>query len=140
MKVSKYLLFLFMVLLQYSCTTEPSENQKNFTSYQIPGCNNQNFGLSKAANNDSCFVYNFNDTLKIDFCVMGNCCPDSERFATTYEIKLDTIFVSVSDIAPDECDCICNYTIHLEFTDLQREKYLFYCDYENFEYREYVSK
>lgn len=137
--IKKLLSFLFGVLFLYSCAaTEPIGNHNNSSSYQIPGCNNSS--LPKTALNDSCFAYSFNDTLNIDFCVIGNCCPDSNRFVIDYEIKSDTIFVSVADTAANLCRCICSYTIHLRLDDLPKERYLFYCNYENFKYREYVSK
>jgi hypothetical protein len=92
----------------------------------------------------SCFAYSFNDALKIDFCVVGNCCPDSQRFISDYNISSDTIFVSVADTAANLCYCICNYTIHVELLGLTKDKYLFVCDYPsdyaNLNYLERVSK
>ena len=138
MKKLIYFIFITIALLLFSCTTEPVITNHSFTSYQVPGCNRHT--LSKSTNPDSCFVYSFEDTLKIDFCVTGNCCPDSNRFTTNYKIKSDTIFVKVKDIEEHICRCMCNYTIHLEFNNLEKDKYIFYCDYDNLKYREYVRK
>lgn len=140
---SLVLLLLFLAIFMFSCSedipTKSEEEQVEFSSYQISGCNQ--LALAKVAYDDSCFAYSFTDTLKIDFCVFGNCCPDHQRFDSNYEIKSDTIFVSVVDTAKNLCDCICNYTVHLELSDLSKNQYLFYCNYQNrIEYKEYVNK
>jgi hypothetical protein len=142
------LLFSFSLVIFsfYSCSennvTETENTQITFSSHQITGCNNS--GLLKTTNEDSCFAYSFNDALKIDFCVVGNCCPDSQRFISDYNISSDTIFVSVADTAANLCYCICNYTIHVELLGLTKDKYLFVCDYPsdyaNLNYLERVSK
>jgi len=145
MKTFNSLLFIFtlflIVLYNSSCsnTTEPENNDKNFIAYQKPGCNTHKDVLGKVETS-SCFSYSFNDTLAIDFCVSGNCCPDKDRFTTTYKIKSDTIFVYVKDIAENNCRCMCNYTIHLEFYNLEQDKYIFRCNYDNFNYKEVVTK
>ena len=88
--------------------------------------------------------YNFKDTLIIEFCVGGNCCPDSFRFASEINIISDTIFVSVVDTADNLCYCDCLYKMHLEINGLSENEYLFYCDFEShtetFKYREQISK
>jgi len=144
------LMFFALLLLIYivSCSedspTENPEKQVEFSSYQISGCNNG--GLSKVNANDSCFIYSFNDTLKVDFCIWGNCCPNSQRFVTDYKINSDTIFITVQDTAMNECDCNCNYTIHVEFSELLEDKYLFYFNYpgmyqdDSLKYKELVVK
>lgn len=145
MKTFKSLLFIFtfflIVLYSLSCsnTTEPENKDKNFIAYQIPKCN-RNTALGKVSAIDSCFNYSFNDTLSINFCVTGNCCPDKDRFTTTYKIKSDTIFVYVKDIAENDCRCMCNYTIHLEFYNLEQDKYIFCSNYGNINYKESVEK
>jgi hypothetical protein len=119
-------------------------NEFEFNAYQISGCNSD--GLSKASASDSCFDYSFDDTLKIDFCLWGNCCPDSQRFVTDYNIKSDTIFMTVQDTAMDGCWCNCNYTVHVEFSGLPGDNYLFYFNYpgmyfdDSLKYREPVMK
>ncbi len=144
MKAFNFLFSLFIIfiivlyILSCSETTEPQKADVNFVAYQIPGCNKN--ALSKTANPDSCFNYSFDKTLKIDFCVTGNCCPDKNRFASSYKIKSDTIFVTVKDIEENNCRCMCNYTIHLELKNLENDNYVFYCDYNNLTYRELVKK
>ena len=140
-------LFLYLIIFLFSnCSeenvTQTIEKEISFSSYHISGCNST--GLKKIIQNGECFDYSFDDTLKIDFCVSGNCCPDSQRFVTNYSINSDTILVSVADTAANLCWCNCNYTIHLELSNLLEERYLFVCDYatqyNSFEYRESVSK
>ncbi|MBM4172521.1 MAG: hypothetical protein FJ214_11685 [Ignavibacteria bacterium] len=142
----KYCLRLLAIPLSFfifSCSSEglidSGEEYINFTAHQIPGCNRK-IMLEKSVQKDSCFSYTFRDTLKINFCVIGNCCPDSNRFLVDYKIKSDTINVIVNDIAPNLCRCICNYTIQTKITGLTKEKYLFICSYENIEYKEIVKK
>ncbi len=135
-------LFIVFIIVLYilSCSEkkEPQKAEGNFVSYQIPGCNKHT--LSITADTDSCFSYNFDTTLKIDFCVTGNCCPDKNRFASSYKINSDTIFVTVKDIEENNCLCMCNYTIHLELKNLENDNYAFYCNYNNLKYRELVKK
>ena len=119
--------------------TRSLEKEASFVSYQIGGCNHNSLG--KASFDDSCFVYSFDDTLKIDFCVVGNCCPDSNRFVADYKIKSDTLFVTVTDTSANLCHCNCNYTFHLEFSGLENDKYLFYCKYDELmEYKEQIAR
>lgn len=138
----RLMLFLF-VIYNLSCSedslTKSSSQEVKFVSYQVGGCNHNSLG--KTADNDSCFAYSFTDTLKIDFCVLGNCCPDTNRFVTNYEINSDTLVVSVSDTAANLCHCICNYTIRLEIAGLENDRYLFYCNYDDLlEYKEQIRK
>lgn len=139
------LTFFFISLTVYfaSCSDDSPTKTTNedvvFASNQIPGCNST-LSLSKLPSDSFCFSYTFDETLKIDFCVPGNCCPDSNRFVTNYNIKSDTLFVTVADTAENLCYCICNYTIHIEVTGLPNENYVFRCDYEDLVYNEIVSK
>ncbi len=132
-KFGSFFFIILLTLLNLSCNNEdsitPGENGISFKAYQLGGCINHH--LAKYAVPDSCFSYSFNDTLKIDFCVMGNCCPDSNRFVTDYKINSDTIYVTVADTAENLCRCMCNYTIHLEMTGLTGNEYVFYCDYDS---------
>ncbi len=138
------LLSIYIISCSENSPTENTEKQVEFSSHQISGCNNG--GLLKANANDSCFIYNFNDTLKVDFCLWGNCCPDSQRFVADYKISSDTIFIAVQDTEIHGCSCKCNYTIHVEFSGLSENKYLFYLDYpgmyqnDSLKYREFVVK
>ncbi len=136
-----------LILLNINCTentlkSNSSDKEIESKSFQIPGCIGS--GLNKTTEEDSCFAYNFTDTLNMEFCVIGNCCPDSLRFVSDINIKSDTIYVSVTDTAENLCDCMCKYKIRLEINGLSEEKYLFYCDfpiyYDTLEYREYVFR
>jgi hypothetical protein len=143
LKISSLILIPFVLLYVFSCTTgnstEPENETITFNAYQDGGCNSS--PLAKTAVNDSCFSYSFNDTLKIDFCVTANCCPDSQRFVTDFNIKSDTIFVSVADTAARLCHCVCNYTIHLDFVSLSKSQYFFYCNYDDrIVYNESINK
>jgi hypothetical protein len=142
-KISLSLFLLIFVIRLSSCSgdspTKTTEENLKFVSYQIPGCNSH-FSFERVLPEDSCFSYSFKDTLKIDFCVWGNCCPDSNRYITNYNISSDTLYVTVLDTAANLCDCICTYTIHIEISGLANDRYLFYCNYEDFEYREIINK
>jgi len=142
-KIGSLMLIIFVLFYVFSCTTdnstEPEDKTITFNSYQVGGCNGS--PLAKIAINDSCFSYSFNDTLKVDFCVTANCCPDSQRFATDYDIKSDTIFVTVADTAARLCHCVCNYTIHLDIVGLSENQYVFHCNYyDEIVYNENVNK
>ncbi len=136
-------ILLVFLLFVYSCTTDnstaPNEAGITIKAYQVGGCNGT--PLAQAAYHDSCFAYTFGDTLQIDFCVFGNCCPDSARFVTNYKIKSDTIYVTVTDTAAKLCYCVCDYTIHLELSGLSGDSYVFYCDYDSvLAYREKIER
>ena len=137
-----FFLLIFVIRIS-SCSgdspTKTTEEKLEFVSYQIPGCNSY-FSFEKVLPEDSCFSYSFKVTLKIDFCVWGNCCPDSGRFITNYDIKSDTLFVTVLDTAANLCDCICTYAIHIEISGLSNNRYLFYCKYDDLEYSEIINK
>jgi len=142
------LLFLFLfAIITFSCSVDTLKSKSDaqnidLNSYQIAGCTGS--GLLKVVSEDSCFTYLFQDTLELEFCVVGNCCPDSLRFISTINVNFDTIFASVVDTAANLCDCVCIYKVHLEISGLSEERYLFYCDfpiyYDTLEYREYVYK
>lgn len=130
---------LFLISCSKSNLTD-NEEKVNFKSYQVAGCNHS-ASLEKTTFADSCFDYSFNDTLKIDFCIFGNCCPDSNRFAVDYNLNSDTISVSVVDTAANLCNCLCNYKIHLELTGLLNNKYIFSCKYDSImNYNELLEK
>lgn len=127
-----------------SCSQQPTNAEKEQTEVravlsQIPGC--RNHATAKAALKDSCFSYQFAQTLVVDFCVSANCCPDSGRFDLTYEIRNDTIDVAVADTAANLCRCVCTYVIHAEFTGLRRDRYVFCChDGDTVMYAEAVER
>ncbi|OGU35431.1 MAG: hypothetical protein A2068_07870 [Ignavibacteria bacterium GWB2_35_6b] len=129
-KIIKSSFMASLLIFLFSCSEgDPIaslEKEVKFNSYQISGCNHNLFGKKSTA--DSCFVYSFDDKLEIDFCVPGNCCPDSNRFVTNYELNSDTLFLSVTDTAANLCRCMCNYIIHAEISGLHKDKYIFYCN------------
>ena len=121
-KIISYMPILFLgAFLACQPSTEPQTWDGEYQLYQVNGC--QGGGLSKSITGDSCFDYQFDTDLILDFCVNANCCPDSNRFDLSYEIKHDTIEVAVKDTAADLCRCICSYIIHAEFYDLPEDKY-----------------
>jgi hypothetical protein len=117
----------------------PDGKDIGFIFYQVQGCKHGlNFG--KEVGEKTCFKFSFKDTLKVDFCVYGNCCPDSNRFMSNFNIRSDTIFVTVLDTAAHLCRCICEYINHVEITGLEKEKYVFYSIYDTLIYNEIVIK
>lgn len=139
--IKLFLLFSFIFNLN-SCSDDAPTTvapEISFVSYQVPGCNPTS-SLKKDSLIDSCFQYSFTDTLEVEFCVPGNCCPDSDRFVTNYSIHSDTIFVTVTDTAAHLCHCICDYIIHLEISGLPNDEYLFYCDCQDLQYNEIVIR
>lgn len=136
-----YFLFVLFFLAITSCSDNSADTlgEVTFEAYQVGGCCGNS--LAKAAYLDSCFSYSFDDILEIDFCLSGNCCPDSNRFITDYTISSDTIYIIATDIEENLCKCICPYQIHLEFTNLEYDKYVFRCDYyDSFSYREEINR
>lgn len=85
---------------------------------------------------DSCFSYYFHNDLIVDFCVSGNCCPDSNRFFSDYRISMDTITVTIADTAANLCKCICNYNIRAELEGLLLNRYLFKVEKQDSSYRQ----
>lgn len=133
------MLFFLLLVLTANCTRDksnpayagsenfPPETLVNVAIAQKPGCAADI--LAKAAGWPECFSYQFQDTLKIDFCVSGNCCPDSNRFTYEYAMYGDTIKVAVADTAERRCRCICRYMIQLKIPGLLKNQYRFYCKY-----------
>ncbi len=141
-KIISGLFFLISAVIFITCSNDTSTNSSrdgiDFIAYQDGGCNGSS-SLKKTII-DSCFSYSFTDTLKIDFCVYGNCCPDSNRFVTTYKLNSDTINVTVVDTAEHLCRCICSYKIHIELSGLTSNQYFFYCSYNVLEYKKNLIK
>lgn len=121
-----YSIVLFLITCSGSVTE--MENNDSFI-YQIPGCQNQS--LARTTMEDSCFTYEFKDKLIIDFCVVANCCPDTDRFSISSFVNDDTITVTVVDTAANLCDCVCEYIIHSEFDELFSNEIFFICYFNN---------
>ena len=76
---------LFLVFIGFvSCVEKITENEPVVKIYQDGKC--RNYGLNKINNDSLCFDYKFDKSLSINFCVKGNCCPDSNRFIFNYKL------------------------------------------------------
>ena len=106
------------------CKDEISSPEVEASIYQKGKCIGS--GLAKSVA-DSCFNYSFSQKLSLEFCVTGNCCPDSARFITNYEIAHDTIKIFVKDIEQNLCRCVCKYLIHAEFSYLNLSSMVVNC-------------
>ncbi|MFB0515088.1 MAG: hypothetical protein ACETWG_00605 [Candidatus Neomarinimicrobiota bacterium] len=132
-------ILLAVILCEKSIEPEPLSEE--FLLYQVPGCQGN---LQKSTFEDSCFNYQFEEDLILDFCVWGNCCPDSNRFVLFAEIRNDTLAITVLDTAGRGCWCLCNYTIHAEFSEPILDQYWvdIYADtdYDTLTYLELVQR
>lgn len=125
-KNNKFLALTFIVAVIFiSCHDSALQPETTAKIYQAGKCNGT--ALFKSAQDDSCFVYSFSNVLTIDFCVNGNCCPDSNRFTSSYTLNNNEITIKVKDTALNLCRCTCRYTIHSEFNDLKLESYRVIC-------------
>ncbi len=129
MRYSGLLILLAILMGSFVSCSDKSSNPGNqpvrASLYQVGRC--QSHGLDNVSSIDSCISYQFTDKLTVDFCLVGNCCPDSNRFKFSNEISHDTIFVAVTDTAERNCNCFCNYTARAEFDNLPLDRYVFYC-------------
>jgi hypothetical protein len=133
----KYLRVVFVfcaaIILAVSCndkSTNTTEKEVIATLYQLPGCPSHSSSLNKVSTwDDSCFTYTFADTLKINFCLEGNCSPNHDRFKLTYNISNDTIYVAAADTAEEIANCFCPFTLYAEFENLPLEHYVFNVSY-----------
>jgi hypothetical protein len=142
LKIISVLCITFIIII--SCndkSTDTVEKEVKATLYQLPGCPSHSGSLNKVSTwGDSCFTYTFKDTLKIDFCLYGNCSPDHDRFDLSYHISSDTIYVAAKDTAKNIANCMCTYTIHAEFENLNLDHYVFNCKNYFNKYNEGISK
>ena len=122
-----FILITLTLTVIFSCNTAPTNNDDTSKGdiYQIPGCGNHTLAKSTFSPEDYSFVYQFDSKLIIEFVVMANCCPDSDRFDLSYNVNKDTIFVVVEDTARNLCYCTCPYTIHLEINNPLENHYYF---------------
>jgi len=67
--------------------------------------------------------YSFSDDLQIEFTVLANCCPDSNRFKITSWSESNHLYVAVADTAPSLCRCVCPYVVSVQFLDLPEDGY-----------------
>lgn len=111
----------------FSCServTEPLANGESIL-YQARGCIGR--VLSKIARSDSCFSFKFEKSLALDFCLPGNCCPDSNRYNLSHRISHDTLIVTAVDTAGNMCRCNCSYLIHADIASLSLDRYHVFC-------------
>jgi hypothetical protein len=118
-----------LALLIPTCEESTDTHSPDVSAFQVPGCGGH---LLKVTATDSCFSYQFQDALVVDFCASANCCPDSNRFSFRHRISQDTIMVTIADAAASLCRCICNYVLHMEFRDLPGDNYVFFCTREDY--------
>ncbi|MFC1481649.1 hypothetical protein ACFL6E_05335 [Candidatus Neomarinimicrobiota bacterium] len=124
MKNAHIFISLFVLIsMSTGCksTAAPEKWDGQYQLNSISGCQHDNLTIGTIV--DSCFVYQFDNDLVLDFCVTANCCPDSNRFEIAQEVRNDSITIIVSDIADDLCFCTCPYIIHSEFFDLPEDMY-----------------
>ena len=125
------LAIILLPLFSFACKSSTEPTMSTMLAHQVGGCNSV---LAKGTSGDSCFSYQFKEVFVADFCVLGNCCPDSNRFSFRHSVSQDTIIVTVSDTAAQSCRCMCSYLVHIELYDLTRNEYLLLCvreDYSN---------
>ena len=120
------------LLLWSSCkekSTDPVPEQRISFISQSSAC--LSYAFAKSTGLDSVFTYFFSDSLLIDFSVISNCCPDSNRFAISQTIDADTLFILVADTARTLCKCICPYMIRMECANLPNDHYVVCCKIGN---------
>jgi hypothetical protein len=126
MHIQFYSLFvLLLALLVFGCaekSTGPATTAN--VIFEEPGCR-PSYANKALAFGDSCFSYQFQDLLVVDFCVSANCCPDSNRFSIDHMISADTITVTIADTAARLCRCMCRHWIHAAFYGLVSDNYTF---------------
>jgi hypothetical protein len=137
-KCGLFFVIAMSVGIFFSCSdksSNPGNQQVKASLYQVGGCQSH---LAKVSEVDSCFSYQFGEKLVVDFCLTGNCCPDSNRFVLSHKISNDTIYIVAVDTAEHLCRCICKYVIHAEFENLPLSHYIFYCADSNIVYYDQV--
>ena len=119
------LLVLLLAVLVFGCA-EKSTGPTSPASVvvEVPGCR-PSYPNKALAFGDSCFSYQFQDQLVVDFCVSANCCPDSNRFSIDHTISADTITVTLADTAARLCRCMCRHWIHAQMHGLAVDDYIF---------------
>ena len=126
------ILLLVLVLGFVNCRkaiNESTESRGIGDVVQLDGC--ARGSLQKESEADSCFTWSFTENLTADFCVKANCCPDTDRFQLDYSIEAGAIHVTVQDTAQNLCRCICPYLIHAEFSELEKDSYHFFVEYND---------
>jgi hypothetical protein len=124
-------IFLFISLCTLTACKEKSvevDQAKIPTfSYETSHCVSSAMPKGTIVFSDSVFSYSFSDNLIMDFSSIGNCCPDSNRFIVSHEIRQDTIMITAVDTAQNLCNCNCLYMIHTEVIGLPMDRYVVRC-------------
>jgi hypothetical protein len=123
------LLLTAVLIAQSGCDKSVNPVEGDVRLEQIPGCKSGQLSKGLA---DSCFAYVFNDVLDIYFCASANCCPDTNRFRMSYDIRRDSIVVTIADTAAHLCRCNCTYMLRAQFRDLPGDSYRFVCRREDY--------
>lgn len=135
---NKLVFILFLLIFVIGCREKISDANPSVSIKQIGKCNYNK--LSKTSSDSLCFDYKFKNSLIIDFCVKGNCCPDSNRFVFESNIVEDQVLITVTDVAPNLCKCICTYTIHGEIAGLTNSSYFVTCILKNDDVTQTIHK
>lgn len=129
LKYCVFIVSLCVIIITYSCLDDPLTSQNTVILQQIPGC--QKNKLDKLSSGDSCFSYTFGKNLDLQFCVSGNCCPDSNRYVLSSKFSYDTLEIAVKDTADNLCKCLCVYFIKAQFENLMKDRYIIKCVQED---------
>jgi hypothetical protein len=128
-----------LILSLQACSESTTKPKTESLVYQVGRC--QGKAGTEALSEDSCFAATFTQNLLIDFCLVANCCPDTNRFALNTSITSDTILITAADTAASLCKCHCDYTVRAEFHNLPLSQYLVLCSYkDSIIYREIVTR
>jgi hypothetical protein len=128
-----------LILSLLACSESTTKPKTESLVYQVGRC--QGSAGITALGEDSCFTATFTQNLLIDFCLVANCCPDTNRFVLNTLINSDTILITAADTAASLCRCLCDYTVRAEFQNLPLSQYLVLCSYkDSIIYREIVTR
>lgn len=134
---------LFSLLMLWACEGEmgPGKVTEHPGVYvqQMPGCL-ANTKMTQSVLSDTCFSYSFDDTLVMNFCFTGNCCPDTNRFTGSVVVAGNTINIAVIDTAEQLCRCICPYLVKFQISELNMSEYTVICSDGNLNYSEKVIR
>lgn len=121
-----------IILTSFSCKQNSTESLiDSVPSFSFRSSKCTGNVLLQRTNNDSSFTYSFTDKLMIDFSVIANCCPDSNRFIVSNTFRDDTLLIMIVDTAEYVCRCLCPYFIHAEYENLLNEHYVVRCVFKN---------
>jgi len=129
-----------MLVFIGNCSNDTVAPKPTVVLQQVSGCH-YNQALAPPNPEDSCFSWQYSSYLSVAFCVVGNCCPDHDRFSLAYSIDNDSISIAVADTAAELCQCTCPFLIRAEFHDLPLNQYAVVCFFlDSPIYRQVVTK